>query len=286
MKTLAFLINETDSSKEIIRFAALFAKDINAKVHVLFIQYPQVYGTSSYMGGAGATVALYPSQLQNIANEVEEKVAGFIKEIKTEHSGIPSIEFKSEIGDASAILKENVENKTYDMVMLQSNADQGFWIQNSVIMDVVRNVPCPVYIITPDARYQPIKKIIYATDYNEEDITTLKNLIELAKPFDPEILALHISNADEFDKKLKSEGFARMLSEKTAYNKVSVKMIVEEDGKDAVESLVNEAENAKANLIVVLKENKNFFERLFKSSFTAELVKNTQLPILVFHKAE
>ncbi|MFO7526913.1 MAG: universal stress protein [Ignavibacteriaceae bacterium] len=286
MKTLAFLINETDNSKELIHFAALLGKNLNAKVHVLHIQYPQVYGTSSYMGGSGATVAIYPSQLQNIAEEVKERVTGFIKELKAEQSEIPSIEFKSEIGDASAILKEKVENKTYDFVMLQSNAEPSFWLQNSVIMDVVRNVPCPVYIIPPDARYQPVKKIIYATDYNEEDITTLKSLIELAKPFDPEILALHISNDDEFDKKLKSEGFAKMLSEKTGYNKISVKMIADEEGKDAVESLVNEAENAKANLIVVLKENKNFFERLFKSSFTAELVKSTHLPILVFHKTE
>ena len=42
--------------------------------------------------------------------------------------------------------------------------------------------------------------------------------------------------------------------------------------------------NAKANLIVVLKVNRNFFERLFKSSFTAELVENTQLPIMVYKR--
>lgn len=286
MKTLAFLIDEIDNAKELIRFSALLGKDIKAKVHVLYVQFPQVYGTADYMGGSGATVALYPSQLQNIANEVEKKVAGFIKEIKAEHSGIPSIEFKSEIGDASAILKEKVEDKTYDIVMLQSNAEQNFWMQNSLIMDVVRNVPCPVYIIPPDGKYKPFTKIIYATDYNEEDMITLNSLIELAKPFNPEIKALHISNDDEFEKKLKSEGFAKMLSEKTGYNKVSVKMIADEDGKDAIESLINEAEKEKANLIVVLKENKNFLERLFKSSFTAELVKRTQLPIMVFHMAK
>jgi len=285
MKTLAVLIEEIDKAKELIRFAALSGKDIKAKVHVLHVQFPQVYGTANYMGGSGTMVARYPSQLENIAKEIEEKVAGIIKEIKAEHSGIPSIEFKSEIGDASAILKENVENKTYDIVMLQSNTDQNFWMQSPVIMDVVRNVPCPVYIISPDARYQPLEKIIYATDYNEEDIITLKNLIELAKPYDPEIKALHISNDDEFEKKLKSEGFAKILSEKTGYNKISVKMIADEDGKDAIESLVNEAEKEKANLIVVLKENENFFERLFKSSFTTELVKRTQLPIMVFHMA-
>ncbi len=285
MKTLAILIQEIDDVENLIRFGALLAKDTRMNVHVLHVQFPQVYGTANYMGGSGAMVARYPSQLQNIAKEVEKNVDGFIQEIRAEHPGIPLIESKSEIGDASAILKEKVDNKTYDIVMLQSNTEQNFWMQNSAIMEVVRNVPCPVYIIPPDARYNPLEKIIYATDYSEEDIPTLKSLIELAKPFDPEILALHISDDDEFDKKLKSEGFARMLGEKTGYNKVSVMMITEADGKDPVESLVKEAEKAKANLIVVLKENENFFERLFKSSFTAELINSTQLPVLVFHKA-
>ena len=128
-------------------------------------------------------------------------------------------------------LKKKLKNNVYDMVMLQGNAEQSFWLQDSVIM------------------------------------------------------ALHISNDDEFEEKLESKGFAKMLSEKTGYNKISVKIITDEDGKDAVESLVNEAENAKAILIVVLKEKRNFFERLFKSSFTAEPVENIKLPIMVFHKA-
>ncbi len=285
MKTLAYLIDEIDKSKELIRFAALFAKDIKANLHVLYVQYPHVYGTSSYMGASGASVAGYPSQLQNIANEVKEKVAGFIKEIKTEHSVTSSIEFKSEIGAAPAIIKAKVENNEYDMVMLQGQTEQSFWMQNSTIMDIVRNVPCPVWIIPPDARYQPLKRIIYATDYNEEDISTLKSLIELTKPFEPDILALHISDDDKFEIKLKSEGFAEILNKKTGSNNISLKLIADKEGTDAVEILVREAEKAKANLLVVLKENRNFFERLFKSSFTAELVKSSQLPVLVFHKA-
>lgn len=283
MKTLAILIDEIDNAKELIRFAALLGKDINAKVHILHIQNPSSYGAYSHMG---AMIPPEPEILQKNTDEIKDKVAKLIKDIEAECSGIPSIEFKSDIGDASVILKEKVENNKYDMVMLQGNNEQDFWLQDSVIIDVVRNVPCPVWIFPPNAEYQPLNKIIYATDHNEEDISTLKRLILLTQPFNPEILALHISNDDEFEKKLKSKGFADILGEKIDYNKITVKMIADNDGKDAVESLVSEAKESKANLIVVLKENRNFFERLFKSSFTAELIKETQLPILVFHRAE
>jgi nucleotide-binding universal stress UspA family protein len=283
MKTLAFLIREMQSAQTMIRYAALLAKDLKARVHIWHIQYPHVYGTHGYMGSA---VTPDPEQLQEIADEVKKKVAGFVKEIEAEYSGIPTIEFKSEIGDASTILKEKVESNVYDMVMLQGHTEQGFLLQNSALMGIVRNIPCPVWIIPPDAKFKPLKKIIYATDYKEEDIATLKSLLETVKPFDPEITALHISNDDEFEKKLKSEGFAEMLCKETGSTKITVKMIADEDGNDAVEVLAGEAEKAKTNLIVVLKENKNFFERLFKSSFTAELVKQTQLPVLVFHQTK
>jgi nucleotide-binding universal stress UspA family protein len=189
MKTLAFLIDGIENLKELIRFAALLGKNINAKIQILHIQYPHVYGTHGYMGTA---IASDPEQHQKITNEVKGIVTGFIQELKTKIDGIPPIDFKSDIGDATVILKEKVENNVYDMVMLQGNTELSFWLQDSVIMDVVRNVHCPVWIIPPDARFKPLKKIIYATDYNEEDITTLKRLIDLTKPFDPEIMALHL----------------------------------------------------------------------------------------------
>lgn len=290
MKKLAFLIDEIDKTKELIRFAALLGKDINAKIHVLHVQNPQIHhstqSTQGYMGVAGVPVPADAELLQKISDDIKEKVTGYIQEIEDELSGIPSIKFKSDIGDASIILQEKIKKNKYDIVLLQNHTEEDFWLRESVNMDVVRNVPCPVFIVPPDAKYQPLEKIIYATDYNKEDIATLKSIIKLLKSFDPEILALHISNDNEFKENLKSEGFASMLNEKTGSDRVSVKMISDKEEEDAVESLVSEAEKAKVNLIVVLKENRNFFKRLFKSSFTAELIKDIQLPVLVFHKKE
>lgn len=283
MKTIGVLINEIFKSEDLIRFAGMLGRDINARIQVLHVQYPQVHGTPGYMGAA--VVAPTPEQLQKVSDEAKEVVDKVIKELEAKVSGLPSIEFKSEMGVVSAILREKVENHSYDMVMLQGHADHSIWLQDSLIMDVIHNVPCPVWIIPPDSEYQQLNKIVYATDHNEEDIKTLKSLITLAKPFDPEITALHVSNSNEFEERLKSEGFAALLSEKAGYKKVSVRLIADEEGKDSVESLVYNAEEAKVNLIVVLKENRNFFERIFKSSFTAELIKKAKLPVLVFHPA-
>jgi len=48
MRTLAFLIDEMQSAKKLIRYAALLGKDLNAKVHVWYVQYPHLHGTNGF----------------------------------------------------------------------------------------------------------------------------------------------------------------------------------------------------------------------------------------------
>lgn len=291
MKTLAFLIDEMQSAKNLIRYAALLGKDLNAKVHVLYVQFPYTHGANGFethalAGDMQTGIMPDPAYLHEIEEDVKQTVKGYITDIKKEFTDIPSIVFKSEPGDASKILEDKVEKGVYDMVMIQGSSVHESWLQKPVAMDIVRNVPCPVFIIEPDTRYQPFKKIVYATDYKEEDVSTLKRLIRLAKPFSPAILTLHITDDEQFKKRLMKEGFDSMIREKVGYENVSVKVLEVEEGMDEAESFAKQAKSEKANLIVVLKDNRNFFERLFKSSFTAELVKQTQLPILVFHQTK
>lgn len=291
MKTLAFLIDEMHSAKKLIRYAALLGKDLNAKIHVLYVQFPYTHGSNGFethalAGDMGTGSMPDPAYMHEIEKDIKQTVKDYIKDIKKEFTDIPSIVFKSEPGDASKILEDKVEKGVYDMVMIQGSSEQELWLQRPVAMDIVRNVPCPVFIIEPDTRYQPFKKIVYATDYKEEDVSTLKRLTRLAKPFSPEILTLHITDDEQFRKKILKEGFDSIMREKVGYENVSVKVLEVEEAMDEAESFANQTKSEKANLIVVLKENRNFFERLFKSSFTAELIKQTQLPILVFHQAK
>ncbi|MFN2396849.1 MAG: universal stress protein, partial [Bacteroidales bacterium] len=238
MKTLAFLIDEMQSAKKLIRYAALLGKDLNAKVHVLHVQLPYVpcaggFDTHAHAGDMGAGSMPDPAWLHEIEKDVKQTVKDYIKDIKKEFTDIPSIIFNSELGDASKILEDKVEKGVYDMVMLQGSSDRASWMQNPVAMDIVRKLPCPVFIIEPDTKYQPFKKIVYATDHKEEDVSTLKRLIHLGKPFSPEILTLHVTDDEQFRKKILKEGFDDMIREKVGYENVIVKVLeVDDDDKD------------------------------------------------------
>jgi len=151
-------------------------------------------------------------------------------------------------------------------------------------MKIIRNIKCPIWIIAPNTRYRPFKKIIYATDYQEKDVTTIKRLIDLIQPFTVEITTLHISENDIFEEELKNAGLNEILKQKTGFDKISAKLVKNKKGRDVAEILSEEADSNYADLIVVLQENRSFIERIFKSSLTDKLIKKAHLPLLVFHE--
>ncbi|MBW6500754.1 MAG: universal stress protein [Bacteroidales bacterium] len=281
MKKLALLLNEPNGSKEVIVYAVLLAKDLNATVQILHIQNPQIYGTHESMGTAVAQAQEY---LQKNSETAKKTVDEYILEIRNEISSVPAIEFKSEIGIATGILEDKVANGEIDMLMIQGQPEKAFWTQSISNMEIIRSVQCPIWIIAPDTKYQAFNKIIYATDYKEADVTTLNRVIDLTRPFLSEITALHISEKDHFVEEVKAAGLDEVLKQKTNFNNIRAKMVINKEDRDLIDILNEEAERTNANLIVVLKENRNFFEAIFKSSFTSKLIRNAQLPVLVFHE--
>jgi nucleotide-binding universal stress UspA family protein len=112
----------------------------------------------------------------------------------------------------------------------------------------------------------------------------LKKLIGLFPDTFPGITALHITDNIEFEEEVKKSGFVERLRTQTSYPKLKVKAIYQSNHDDLIELITDFASKNTANLIVVLKENESFFERIFKPSHTKKILKNTELPVLVYHE--
>jgi nucleotide-binding universal stress UspA family protein len=282
MKTIAFLLDDLDTSRELIRYAVLLAKDLKANVQVVFVQSPPViYGEHDFLGTVATSI---PQNILDYDNSVKIKAEKIIEELQKEISEETNITFSLEEGSKSQILTKKVETGEIDMVMLTGQTNQSAWTQTLSNIDIIRNVKCPVWIIAPNSKYQPLKKIIYATDHQKEDIPTLKRLLALTRVFNPEIIALHVSDNIGFEGKIINAGFKEMIKMETGSDTILLKNIVNENNQDVTEILNKEAAEINADLIVVLQENKNFLERIFESSFTKELISQTQIPVLIFHE--
>jgi len=65
------------------------------------------------------------------------------------------------------------------------------------------------------------------------------------------------------------------------YDKIS--FAVRED-ENVVEGIMDYARNGNFDLIVLLKENRNFLQRLFTRSDSNKILSESDVPVMVFHE--
>ncbi|MFP4025486.1 MAG: universal stress protein [Thiohalospira sp.] len=285
MKTLLAVINESEHSKKFIKYAAQLSKDLNTNLKLLAVQNPHAYSIGT-QDPSGAAVVNAQEILEEIAQKTKQDLLKLSKEANAELPFNINIDVLSEIGITKLIVDELVSNNKVDMVIIESKLSVSFWAQSSTNKDIIYDINCPVWVIPKEAEYVPSSKIVYATNYKEEDISTMKKLLKLVQTFNPEIVALHITDTIDFEEKVKKEGFLETLQKNTGYSKIKIKVLKEREN-DNVAQLINDySSDIDANLIVLLKENRHFLDRLFNPSSTKKLIKEAKLPVLIFHEKE
>ncbi len=283
MKTLLAIVNDPNQSKEFLRDVAGMAINLSGQVKVLNVHTPVNY-PYGVAGSAGVASVQVEGNLKEIIDETNKKLKKYVDEVSKEISKPVFTGISVEIGTAVTVIDELVSSNKADMVILEGQQNESFWMQTSTNMDVINTVECPIWIIPNGAIYRPFSEIVYATDYKEEDVTNLKKLISLFPHLMPNITALHITDNVDFEDKVKKAGFVEMLQSKTSYKQLTVKAVYKSKHDELIPLLNDIAVNNNADLLVMLKENKSFFERIFTSNYTKELLKTTQLPVLVFRE--
>ncbi|HKL07262.1 MAG TPA: universal stress protein [Bacteroidales bacterium] len=285
MKTLLAIINEWENTKEFIKYAARLSKDLNTHLTLLTVQNPRTYSTGTQSPG-GAMPVNVQEVMKEVAQKEKQELLQLSQEVTTELSLKNNMNVLSEIGITKMIVEELVSNHKADMVILNSEPDASFWEQSVTNKDIIYDINCPVWVIPEKTEYVPYSKVVYATNYKEEDIRNMKKLLKLAGTLNPEIVALHITDTTDFEEKVKQKGFLETLQKNTGYSKIKVKALKEREN-DNVAQLINDySSDIDANLIVLLKENRNFLDRLFNPGATRKLIKEAKLPVLIFHEKE
>lgn len=282
MRTLLALINEPEKSEKFIYYTANLAKALKSNIHFMHVVNPDRYplGTPDSTGTAAVQVQ---QNLEIMAESGEKAINEHVKEIRKEFSQDMFIKLTSKVGIAKMIIDDLIEEGEVHSIAIANKKDESMWVQNPSNMEIIREFKVPVWIVPHGAPMPKFNEIVYATDYKEEDVVTLKKLMDFAGVYKPNVWALHVTDAPEFEEKVKDAGFQETVQKRTNYDKIQVKTI-KEKGEDLAETVNEYATNIPADLIVVLKENNNFWERIFKSSSTKDIIKNSDLPVLVFHE--
>lgn len=280
MNRLLVYIQKIDEATYLIDMAASMAKDMDMDMDILYTM-----GTTYYpMGLPGAAkpnLQYTEKQAEKILEEVSIVLENNIEKIKRKDKNPPKMEYYTKQGNGLQILSDQVKKTNYDFVLIGKQYKNEYPIDDRS-MDIINFIDHPVWIIPEDTEYKPLKVIVYATDYEEEDIRTMKELSRLAQGSSARIIALHITKNLDFEEKIKNTGYKDLLMKKVGYKNIEASALKLSDKQSLAGSIHEYGVKNDAGLLVTLKENKKFFDRLFKTSTTKKLVAESDIPLLVF----
>lgn len=145
---------------------------------------------------------------------------------------------------------------------------------------LITKSPIPVIVVPQNYRIKPISSLWYASDY-ENLKTELTSILEFNKPLNAHLNITHyyFQNINENKEKTASI-ITKYQSEKISFNATKAKI-----DQSLVQQIQTDVEKVNPSVLVLFtKQNRNWFERWFMSSKTAELAYELKTPMLVFRK--
>jgi nucleotide-binding universal stress UspA family protein len=158
----------------------------------------------------------------------------------------------------------------------------GQLIFGSNTLKMVETKACPVLIVPDHASFTKMENVMLTSDFKDTVNSTpsapIKEFLSIYKP------KLHVVNVDK--------DHYISLTESYEHEKQELRKLLEEYNPefyfmrlyDVDEALTLFANDRDIDLIIAVKKNHSFMEKLFKTSRTKQLTFHNKLPILVIHE--
>lgn len=157
-------------------------------------------------------------------------------------------------------------------------------VVGSTTTRVVEKSRIPVLIIPEEYEWKDPKEIVFATNYHCEDRPALSFTLSVAKVFNSDVTVLHI-NSEENEKNNAHcfSNYAYFLQRTFSDSKIIFKELKSSHIKDSLEHL---RDIVSFDMMVMVRRNRRFLEKLFLKSFTKNMACTTNLPLLVVPEEE
>lgn len=242
------------------------------------------YAAKFLQGHYGVTLILYNSYHK--AGEGEKALAGLEdlkKELLSAHPlNIEVLAHNEE--DFVSGLEKAARHRNANLVIMGITARSalGQLIFGSKTLKMVETKACAVLIVPESARFTKMENVMLTSDFKDTVNSTpsgpIKDFLSIYKP------KLHVVNVDK--------DHYISLTESYEHEKQELLKLLQEYNPefyfmrlyDVDEALTLFAHDRDIDLIIAVKKNRSFMDKLFKTSRTKQMTFHNKLPILVIHE--
>lgn len=279
MKTILYATDYSGNSVAALKYAHAMSRQLDTRLIMTHIfDYPTVLGTKGL-----------DEPFPHLEETAFKKHRALLKEFCEEHLGSdwngPNVQLEvvKNRSVIKGILSKADEWHAYFIIVgMKGASGLREVLMGSTTKRLIEKAPCPVLAIPADMGHMSIKTIVYATDFEEEDIHTIQKLIEIAEPLKAKIKVVHIVTKEEYAGDLQLEWFKKTLEERIKFKNLTFEVLFSEDIFNSLRIYLGDEG---ADLLVMLEREKHgFLKKWFRQDLVKKMESYGRVPLMSFNE--
>lgn len=275
MKKLLCPIDFSEVSLNALEFAVAIGEKEHSNLTLLNIFTPSDF--NKILGSDQVS-----EEYDHLVKMAESKLTAISEEILriSKKKGLSSCESELKSGKIVDVLTEIADEGKYELIVIGTTGHSAYERKyiGGKAEKIIQHTHCSILCVPENHTFHGIKKIVYATDYQEEDKIAIQQLASLAEVLHAQVEVLHVSHHDDTIDKAMYEEFRGELMSFVNVKRISFNRVVFKHVAKGLDEYMKEVD---ADLLILLNKKLNFLKSLFHKSLTLHLEKFTDYPLMI-----
>jgi nucleotide-binding universal stress UspA family protein len=271
MKTILVPTDYSKTAKNAAEYAIGIAKLTKAKIILLHVFDIPVTVTD---------IPVVIPTFDDFEKIKKEQLKKYETELIAKHGKGVSISSILKLGYVNDEIKTVVKEKKVDLIIMGITGAGKLpeLLIGSNASRVIQTSKCSTITVHKNVKFQPIKKIAFACDYEgiEEESKALDKLIKFVQLFKAKLLLVNIVDSSE-KPSYKKELSGKLLEH--LFEKVNHTIFFRKN-EDVIDGINKFVDKQNIDMIVMLPKKHTLFSRLFHESNTKKMAFHTHIPLL------
>lgn len=278
MQTIFVPLDFSENSLQALRHAIELAKTSESQIIVFHSYQPPQMGGGSFTGKKKLTTLG--------KQEAEDNMYQVVMRLKETE---PDLDFEHLVVDGDPMQRILFYSEKYesDLIVMGTKGASGLTevFLGSVAGKVISDASCPVVIVPEESQKGTYQRIVYATSLIADDKGVLNYLKGLARDFKAKLECIHIEKDAETNSKFE-EFTKEYKNENTENQSIEFKIVSKKEDDKVEDTLLDYIEENPLTLLVMLRRERDFVQRLFGYSVTTRMAHHAESPLLIMKAAD
>ena len=277
MRKIVYATDCSEHSAKALKFVVEFCSQLNATLNLLHIYtLPPVDNTTFRSNQHLRKHAQQENRLL-----LEEYFSQCCPDINPDDRINFIAEEHSSITRAIVDKSDSIEADLVIVGRKDEHSSRGFFAGN-IANALMSRLACPLLVIPNDMATYPLKSMVYASDFEADDILALEQLCPVANLLKADLKVVHIPTKNEYSSEEQMEWFKEMVEQKLDFDSIDFHLILSENIQDGLNNFID---HSNADLLIMLeREDKGYFDKALFGDTVKKMKSKSDIAMLCYNR--